>query len=215
VADNKRHSRVRLLFYGGVLFFTVAVVILLSAVPALRARLYGRTHIFKNAMSGEAPPEITPVGMNDIPYPEEFLRPRSGATVSFQPVEPIQKRLVITQSGVQSITPPMLLETEASGRIPETGREDNDPDSPRFLQGEIEREAYEKTLDANEKLASMVKEAEPGFSLKSWGAARRDGGIYWVRLIFQNASGADVEYIWQTDISSGKTSPLNFNARNF
>ena len=214
MAENgKGYDKVRRRIYGGVLLFAVTAGILLAVVPAIRARLLDRIYIFKTAISGEVLPEITPIGENDIPYPEEFLRPSSKTTVSRPPDEPLQKRRIVVQTDVPSITPPMLLGVVDSGKF--TKNEEGEDDSLRFQQGEIEREAYEKTLTANEKLASMVRGGDHELSFKTWGAAHRDGGVYWVRVIFRNASGADMEYIWQTDIYSGKTAPLNFNARSF
>ena len=213
VSYNKGYDRVRRRIYGGVLFFAVAAGILLTAVPALRARLFDRIHILKTAMTGETQPEITPMGENDIPYPPEFLRPGSGAAVSRPSAEPSAKRLIVVQSDVSSIKPPVLSVAADSEKFAEA--EEDDANTLRFRQGDAEREAYEKTLAANEKLAAMVQGGNPEFSFKTWGAVRRDGNVYWVRIIFQNTSGADMEYIWQTDIDYGKTSPLNFNARSF
>ena len=213
VADNKKYDLTRRRVYGGILIFVVAAGISLSAVPALRSRLFNRIYILKTAMTGEIQPNIAPIGETDIPYPEEFMRPASIAAASRQPVGPAEKRRVVSQSRGSSITPPVLLGAGDAGRIDET--EEDDDDSPRFLQGEIEREAYEITLSANEKLASMTRDGDQETGFKTWGAAQRGGGVYWVRVIFRNASGDDIEYIWQTDISSGKTAPLNFNARNF
>ena len=214
MAENgKGYDKVRRQVYGGVLLFAVTAGILLAVVPAIRARLLDRIYSLKTAISDEALPEITPIGENDIPYPEEFLRPSSKAAALRPPDEPVQKRRIVVKTDVPSITPPMLLEVADSGKFTED--EEGDEDSPRFQQGEIEREAYEKTLAANEKLASMVQGGDQELSFKTWGAAHRDGGVYWVRVIFLNASGADMEYIWQTDIYSGKTAPLNFNARSF
>ena len=211
-ADNKGHDRVRRRIYGGILIFTAAAGISLSAVPALRARLFDRIYILKTAMTGGTQPDIAPIGENDIPYPEEFMRPASGAAASRPQTESVQIRRITVQSDVPSKTPPALLGAAPPGRIAES---EEDADSPRFLQGEIEREAYEITLAANEKLASLVQVGDHETGFKAWGAAHRGGGVYWVRVIFRNASGDDVEYIWQTDVSSGKTAPLNFNARSF
>jgi len=215
---NKGYDRARRRFYGGVLIFAVVSGILLTAVPAIRARLSDRIDILKTAMTGEVQPDITPMGENDIPYPEEFLRPASGAVVSQPSVEPLIKRLAKVQPDVPVIKPPVLLAADSgsNAKVAESVETENyeDSDSPRFLQGEIEREAYEKTLAANDKLAAMVQGGNSELIFKTWGAARRDGDVYWVRVIFQNASGVDVEYIWQTDPVSGRTSPLNFNARS-
>ena len=217
VADNKGYDKARRRVYGGVLIFAVAAGILLVVVPALRARLIDRIYTLKTATTGKTQTEITPMGESDIPYPEEFLRPATRTVVSHPPDEPLQRRRIVVQpdvsSGMPSITPPVLLGAADSGVIAEA--EEEDDDSLRFRQGEIEQEAYEKTLAANEKLASMVQGGDHELSFKTWGAVQRDVGVYWVRVIFQNASGADMEYLWQTDISSGKTAPLNFNARNF
>ena len=212
-SGNKGHERIRRRIYGGVLIFAAAVFVSLTVIPAIRARLVDRVHFLEAAASGGTQPVITPIGENDIPYPDEFMRPSSSAVVSRPTGESTQKRLIVVQSDVSSITPPVLLGSADAGRFAETEQDDNE-DSPRFLQGEIEREAYEKTLAANEKLALMIQDGNHELSFKTWGAALMDGGVYWVRVIFQNESGADVEYIWQTDISSGKTAPLNFNARS-
>jgi hypothetical protein len=210
---KKEYGRARRWIYNGTLLLAVASGVSLAVVPALRLRLLDRIFILKTAITGETKPDITPIGENDIPYPEEFLRSGSAAVGSRPPAETVQKRLIIAQPGAPSITPPVLLGAADSGSAAES--EENDGDSPRFQQGEIEREAYEKTLASNEKLAAAVQGGDHELSFKTWGAAPRDGGVYWVRVIFRNASGADVEYIWQTDVSSGKTSPLNFNARSF
>jgi hypothetical protein len=213
------YDRVRRRVYGGVLIFAVIVVISLAAIPALRARLLDRIDILRTAVSGEVrPPDITLMGESDIPYPEEFMRPASAAAVARPSAEPVLRRLPAVQPNVPSITLPVLSGTGAGDlaeaeEVEEAGN-DEDSDLPRFLQGEIEREVYEKTLAANEKLAAMVQGGDPEFVFSTWGAARRDEGVYWVRVIFQNASGADVEYIWQTDPVSGRTVPLNFNARS-
>ena len=213
-SGNKKHGRIRRRIYGGVLVFAVAAGISLTVIPALRARLFDRIHILIAAATDEPQPVITPMGENDIPYPEEFLRPSSSAVVSFPSDEPAQKQRIAVQPNVASITPPVLLNAMDAGRFAEVEQSDDD-DSPRFVQGEIEREAFEKTLAANEKLALMVENGNNELSFKTWSAAHMDGGVYWVRVIFENKPGADVEYIWQTDIFSGKTAPLNFNARNF
>jgi len=212
-SGNKGHDLIRRRIYGGALIFAVAVGISLTAIPTLRARLFDRIHILKTAATGESQPVITSIGENDIPYPEEFMRPVSGAVVSRSPDEPAQKRLGIVQSDVPLIKPSILSGAANAGRFAESEPEKDD-DSPGFIQGENELEAYEKTLAANEKLASLVQGGNQELSFKTWGAILMDEGVYWVRVIFQNASGADVEYIWQTDISSGKTAPLNFNARS-
>ena len=212
-SGGKKYDGQRRWFYGGALIFAAVVGILLTAVPPIRARLFDRLHILKTAMRGDDMPEITPIGENDIPYPEEFMRPRSSTVVTRPSPEPFQKRLSDAQAAGQVIRPPVLLGTDGAV-IPAEAKEDDD-NTIRFLQGEIERETYEKTLAANEKLALAVRGGDSGLSYKAWGAAQRNGSVYWVRVIFQNASGADVEYIWQTDISSGKADPLNFNARNF
>jgi len=211
-AGNKKYDPSRRLIYGGVLIFTVAACISLTAVPAIRARLLDRINVLKTACCGEVQTDILPLGENDIPYPEEFLRPRSSDAGSRPYVEYIQKHLPVVKPGVPlKVKPPALSEADDSGKSAES---DEDDDSPRFMQGESERDAYEKTLAANEKLAAMARGGNPDFSLKTWGASRREGDIYWVRVIFHNASGAEVEYIWRTDISSGKSAPLNFNARS-
>ena len=215
-ATSQSGYRTRRRIYSGVLLFAVAAGLSLVVVPVLRARLFDRIHLLKAAAVNNAQPVITPIGESDTPYPEEFLRKVPGAGVSRPPSEPAQKRLIVVQPDVPSITPPVLLGAADSVRSAEAGQgEDGDDDSPRFIQGEIEREAYEKTLASNDKLASVVQGGDYELSFKTWGAALMDGSVYWVRVIFQNESGADVEYIWQTDISSGKTTPLNFNARNF
>ena len=212
VVNYKRYDPVRRRIYGGVLVFSVAAGILLTAVPAVRARLFDRINILKTAMTDEPQLEIMSMGENDIPYPREFVRPGSVALVSRPTAEPPVRRLTAVQSGATVITPPVLIGAADSVNLAE---DDEDDDSPRFQQGELEREAYEKTLAANEKLAAMARDGEQESGFKTWGAARRDGDVYWVRVIFQNASGADVEYIWQTDIASGRVTPLNFNARSF
>jgi hypothetical protein len=219
-SGRKRNARVRQWIYGGVLFFAAAAGISLTAVPAIRDRLFDRIQTLKTAWLGETQFDITPVGENDIPYPEEFLRPRSSEAASREvtsrpSAEPEQKkRLRIVQSDIPSITPPGFSEAAGSGGSAKAKAGTEEDDSPRFQQGEIEREAYEKTLAANEKLAAMVQGGNPDLSFKTWDAARRSAEIYWVRVIFQNASGAEVEYIWQTDISSGRSAPLNYNSRS-
>ena len=211
-ADDKKFDAVRQRFYGCVLVFAVTSAVLLTAVPVVNARLFDRIQIIKTAMTGEAQSDIINTGENDIPYPEEFMRPASSAVVSRPPAEPARR------PATAQITPPVLIGTtgyENPAEVYEDDEDDEDDDAPRFLQGDIEREAYEKTLEANEKLAAIVMNGNQVLSFKTWGAARRHGNVYWVRLIFQNESGADVEYIWQTDITSGSVSPLNFNARSF
>jgi len=212
-SGNKEHDRIRRRIYGGVLIFTAAAGLALTMIPTIRTRLFERVYLLIAAATGEAQPVITPMGENNIPYPVEFMRPSSVAVVSRPTDEPAQKRLIVVQPDVPSITPPVFLGSADAGRFAEAEQDDTE-DSPRFLQGEIEREAYDKTLAVNEKLALMVKDGNHELSFKTWGAALMDGGVYWVRVIFQNESGADVEYIWQMDISSGKTTPLNFNARS-
>ena len=212
-SGGKKYDDTRRWFYGGTLIFAVAAGILLTAVPPLRARLFDRVHIITAAMTGDVMPDITPMGENDIPYPEEFMRPRSAAVVSRPSAETFQKRLSDAQAAGQVITPPVLLGTDGAGISAEA--KDDDDNSLLFLQGEIEQEAYEKTLAANEALALAVQGGDSGLSFQTWGAVQRNGSVYWVRVIFRNAAGVDVEYIWQTDISSGKADPLNFNARNF
>ena len=212
----KGYDRVRRRVYGGTLFFAVTAAVLLTAVPESRERLFDRINVLKTAMIYDSRQDIMPVGENDIPYPEEFLRPTSGAVVSRPSAKPAVKRQTIVQPNVPVIRPPVFLGAADSGRLAKAEEkvEYDDADSPGFRQGETEREAYEKTLALNDKLAAMVQDGNPDLSFKTWSAARRDGDIYWVRVIFQNESGADVEYIWQTDISSDKTAPLNFNARS-
>ena len=209
--DNKRCDPARRLVYGGMLIFAVAVGILLTTVPAIRSRLFNRIHTLKTAMTGKTQQGIMNMGENDFPYPDEFMRKGSDPVVTVQPAEPDRRLLLVQKDGAPLITPPILIGTEGSGS---PAYADEDDDSPHFQQGDIEREAYEKTLAANEKLADMVRGGEE-FGFKTWGAARRNGDVYWVRVIFQNASGDEVEYIWQADISSGSVAPLNFNARGF
>jgi hypothetical protein len=216
--ENKTliHEIARRRFYGGVLLFTVAAGISLTAVPAIRARLLDRIHVLKIAIAGEEQPDIMPVGENDIPYPEEYMRPASSAVALRPFAESAPKRLTIVQPDVPIVTPPVLLGAKDSGKAAGAAVEtEDDEDLLRFQQGEMEQEAYEKTLAANGKLAAMTQGGNPELNFKTWGASRRDGNIYWVRVIFQDTSGADMEYIWQTDISSGRSTPLNFNARNF
>ena len=86
----------------------------------------------------------------------------------------------------------MLLTTNAESSV----KSEKENDTPRFQQGETERETYEKTLSANEKLTVMIRGNDPDFSYKTWGAIHRDSDVYWVRLIFQNAAGDEIEYIW-------------------
>ncbi|MDR0311431.1 MAG: hypothetical protein LBJ21_07585 [Acidobacteriota bacterium] len=208
---GKKYDQARRRIYGGVLIFAVAAGISLTAVPALRERLFDRIYILKISATGEAEPEIIiPMGVNDIPYPEEFLRQPPGPTTASRVHAESARKIIVVQSDIPSITPPVLSGT-GSANYKDSKEED---DSPVFQQGETEREAYEKTLAANEKLASMIQGGNPGLSFKTWGAARRGGNIYWVRVIFQNADGVEAEYIWQADLSSGKTAPLNFNARS-
>ena len=209
---NKRYDHARRRFYNGTLLFAVVACISLAVVPAFRARLFDRIYILKTAMTNETQPDITPIGEIDIPYPEEYLRPASSAVLAGPPAEPVQKRLIVAHAEVPTITPPVLLISADSENFTET---EEDDDSLRFQQGEIEREAYEKTLAAHEKLAAMVQGGDHELSFITWGAAQRDGGVFWVRVIFRNSAGADMQYIWQTDIYSGKTAPLNFNARGF
>lgn len=213
-SDNKGYDRIRRRIYGGVLVFTVVTCASLTAIPALRTLLFDRVHRLRTAAMGESQPVIIQMSEDDIPYPEEFMRQTTGVLVPRSTDELAQKRGIIINPDVPSITPPLLAISPETGRFTETEQDEND-DSPRFLQGEIEQEAYEKTLAANEKLALMVQGDDRELSFKTWGAVLMDGGVYWVRVIFQTASGVDKEYIWQTDISSGKTVPLNYNARNF
>ena len=213
--NNNEYDRSRRRVYGGVLLFAVTAAILLTAVPPLRARLFDRIDVIKTAMVYEIQHDIMPVGENDLPYPEEFLRTAFGAVVSSPYVEPAPKRLIVVQPEV--ITPPVLSKAgrgSPAGVEEETKEAEDDSDALRFRQGETEREAYEKTLATNVKLAAMVQGGNPDISFKTWDAVHRDGDVYWVRVIFQNAAGTDVEYIWQTDISSDRSTPLNFNARS-
>jgi len=206
----KTSNQARRRVYGGILIFSVAVGITLTGVPALRARMVERVHILKTAMTGEIQMDILPIGENDIPYPEEFMRPRPSAPAARPPV---------IQANNQSIRPPALLgmaDSRSSINSNDEGDDDdkNNENEIRFQQGEIELEVYEKTLAVNEKLAGMTLGGNSELSLKTWGVTHRNEDIYWVRVVFQNASGAEVEYIWETNITSGRSVPLNFNARN-
>jgi hypothetical protein len=177
----------------------------------------------KSAAAGEARPDIHPMGSpaeDQIPYPEEFLRPEAPkipagprAAVlrqSTEPAEPLDIQRSWTRFPSTETPTSKMRPADAAKPVA-----DEDADlTPRFQQGAKEKEAYEKVLDANATISGMVGGSDPNLRFKTWGAANRGDGLYWVRVVFTNASGTDVEYIWQVEGATGKVTPLSFNARS-
>ena len=214
---SKVYDPARRRFYGGVLIFAVLAGIVLTAVPEFRDRLFDRIYILKTAITGEIKTDILPVGESDIPYPEEFMRPRSGAAgAASASAESIKKRSAIVLLNAQPVKPPVLIgSTDSAKPVPtEVADVSEYDDGVKFRQGETEREVYEKTLAVNKKLTALTQGDDPELTFKTWGVAQRDEDVYWVRVIFLNTSGSEVEYRWVMNIASGKSTPLNFAAKS-
>ncbi|MDR1727374.1 MAG: hypothetical protein LBT74_05525 [Acidobacteriota bacterium] len=208
--------------YGGLLAFAVCAGVLLCGLPQLRERLVGRSRLLKGALAGDARPEILPMGEDELPYPEEFAIPDPppvqpaprGASLrpSREPDRPADEAGQVGAGARRRLTVP----SPAAGAAHDGGGAPGDADlgqAPRFQQGAKEREAYDKVLAANPKLADMVAGLDAGLRFKTWAAAHRGGELYWVRVTFAGADGKDVEYIWRVD-AAGTVAPLSFNARS-
>ena len=218
--DGKRRRRV----YGGLLIFVVFAGILMIGLPQLRTRLFDRIHLIRNAVTGETPPDILPMGELGILYPEEFARqaspenpnaPRSA--ILRQPAEPDTSADTVSRRRLTVVSPEGISSSKTQPANDSTDL------TPRFQQGVPEREAYEKVLAANTLLSGMVEGGNPQLRFKTWDAARRGEELYWVRVIFtstvdakdaNDSTGKDVEYIWQVEGANDKVTPLNFNARS-
>ncbi len=86
---------------------------------------------------------------------------------------------------------------------------------PVYLTGALEKEAYDLLLKSNQTLSGMVNGSDPTQRFKSWGAAKRGDGSFWVRVIFTKSPAlGEVEYIWQVKLESKEVIPLSFNARS-
>jgi len=202
--------------YGGLLIFILVAGTSMAVVPSFRERLAGRIHILKAALT-EAPSDIIQVGEEQVPYPEEYARSIPTAQQGYRfyvPRDDARKTPAPAAAAPRRILTPKVSSTETPSSDSAKSIDETDDSSPRYQQGKLEQEAYEKALKANETLAEMVRSGG-GEELRyqTWDASYRGENVYWVRVIFLDQSNTNVEYIWIVKLDSGQVTPLSHAAR--
>lgn len=221
-----RHARkwnARTCFYGSLLFFIVAAVVLLLAVPALRSRLVQRSRDLYGAVWGTRAPVMANVSDRQADYPEEFERepsvfPDVGQAVpedwifripSGGAAEKPESASSLISPPVEDLSAGKAAVKEASAAGPGT----EEPNSGiEYSTGKAETDAYTLLLEKFPKVAALVRGSDPSLQFLSWGGAEVQEGVYWVRLIFEAGGDRDV-YVWQVNLQSGEVQPLSYNAR--
>jgi hypothetical protein len=234
---KKRSRNGRMLFYGGLFLFVVAAVASVVVFPTLRLRLIQRTETLYAAIRGTRGPVVADIGDRQSAYPDEYKRPEPAVLNAGQtlpkdwmfrvPSEPSKSSQPSKSgnagvgSGSALIEPKVEDMTIASSGNAATGKKpakENSGNSGsdsgmQYTTGKEESDAYALLLEKYPKVAEMVKGSDASLKFRSWGGARREEGIYWVRVIFETGGDSEV-YIWQVDLRSGQVVPLSYNARS-
>ena len=207
---SERTQRLVGKIYLGLLLFVALVGLPILGVPSLRHRLSSRIHTLREAVfSGgkPVPPVVAKVGENSEPFPKEYEVPltlwdRTPALYGY--------RIPVFRPGLPSGA------VEAAGNQPGDVAEEVAADAPpEFGQGEAEKRAYELVLASNETIAAMVQGKDQALRFAKWGAARREGDVYWVDLTFNRIpENSEARYIYQVDLESKKVTPLSALARS-
>jgi len=212
--------------YGALLLFVLAAGLPMAIIPKLRDRLITRAWNIKEAMAGNRAPVLVQVGQNQEPLPPEFHRP-APPVPSFP--QPSQSSKVYSNDNGGFIprreprrkpagTPSAQIDRAASVREEEAAEETEEPPAAeenqlRYGQGAAERLAYQLLLETNPTVAEITKGNNASYEFKSWDAASRGDGLYWVRLKIQAEGQPESDYIWQVHLESKQVTPLNYNAR--
>ena len=214
--------------YGSLLVFVIAAGLPMATVPALRHRLVARMHALKTAYAGDTSPVMAQVGENHEPFPAEYERPSppSVANVLKMPSAPIISGAPNKEEAPARRTPRRTLKIppvgepspsadkgEASDEQSQSAAVIDSENQPKYLQGTVEREAYDMLLKSNPAIAGLAQGNNPSLQFLSWDAAGRGEDVYWVRLKFRSEGKSDIEYIWQVQLQSKAITPLNYNAR--
>jgi hypothetical protein len=216
-------------FYMALLVFVVVVGLPIVAVPSFRSLLESRVASISAAIGGRVDPVTVAVGEKSAPFPEEYERQATlfpGPDRSL-PLDRIftarSDDLAVPEGSSTALFSPEpartgqpVPEAESEGEGPsEPAADESDSDNGlAYSQGEVEQDAYALLLESNPKVAEMVEGSDPALRFVSWGAVKRGEDLYWVRLIFQNDTNAEVEYIWRVEPGSKKVLPLSYNARS-
>lgn len=228
---KKRSYDARTLFYGGLLLFVVAAVASAVVFPTLRLRLIQRTETLYAAIRGTRGPVVADIGDEQSAYPDEFKRPEPAALNAGQalpkdwifrvPSKPSKSGGPEAGSGTALIEPKVEDLSAASSGNAAAGKKPAKENSEvsgsdsgmQYTTGKEESDAYALLLEKYPKVAEMVKGSDASLKFQSWGGARREEGVYWVRLIFETGGESEV-FIWQVDLRSGQVVPLSYNARS-
>ncbi|HTY63755.1 MAG TPA: hypothetical protein VMG30_16020 [Acidobacteriota bacterium] len=225
-AGTPHFYAIRRRVYGGLLLFVIVAGVPMFSVPAFRNRLFTRVHALKVAFTGETQPVMVQTNENPGPFPAEYERPAPPpvAQVFKQPPvtivaaapqkketpERVRPRRTLKIPSVDSAVPSTDENAEPRRPSPAAAESEN---QPKYQQGTIEKEVYDLLLSSNPAIAGLVQGSNPSLKFLSWDVAGRGEDIYWVRLKFRADGKPEVEYIWQVQLQSKKTSPLNYNAR--
>lgn len=224
--DSKRFFRKRQKIYNLLLLFVVIVGLPIISAPSLRQRLSLRTLTLETAFQGKMMPLQAMVGENQEPVPPEFEKPEP--LRPSPPKLPPLDRIFTAEMDSQAPAPPDKTyvppsQAAATGQLPFPAISDQenleeeagepDEEGPKYQQGAVEQEVYDILLQSNPAIAAMVQGSDPSLSFDSWGVTHRGDDTYWVRLIFQNADGQNVDYIWEVRLTTKQVTPLSHNAR--
>lgn len=211
--------RTRRRVYGLLLLFVIAVGVAAGTVPKLRSRLLTRAQTLWDAATGKHEPMMVQVGQNQEPLPPEFELP--SPPVMQMPRLPAPAKVLTTpdggyRPGTGGSRASSKTEEGEPGSLPsEEAEEELTADTePEYQQGKVEQEAYDLLLNSNSAVAEIAKGNNPSLKFKSWDAAARGDGIYWVRLKLEAEGKPVADYIWQVKLGSKQVSPLNYNARS-
>ncbi len=214
-------------FYTLLLLLVVVIGLPIVGVPHLRNRLSARILQLKAAAAGNVNPIVAQVGANKEPFPSEYEKPKPPVHQVFRlpPAATVipQSPKVYIPTDSSSIEAAEVLNLEGSQVIYE-GEDSTGPDDvmlgeaeepgPKYQQGEIEQDAYNLLLEANTRIAEMVRGSDSSMIFDSWDAAHRGDDIYWVRVKFRSGENPVREYIWQVSLNSQEIIPLSYHARS-
>ncbi|MBM3790328.1 MAG: hypothetical protein FJW35_08255 [Acidobacteria bacterium] len=197
------------------LLFVAIAGLPVIGVPVLRERLRSRSQDLVEALalgSVSSPPLRVGVGENTDPFPAEYDKPaiplqrRPAVLVLAQPYAVMPGQ---AQQGVWTPADPAAPRESAA-----LGEAASDSAEPVYVQGKIEREAYEVLLASLDRVQSMVGGNDRDLKFQDWAAARMDEDRFLVKLTFTFLpDGSARDYVWQVRLMSKEVVALSAYAR--
>jgi hypothetical protein len=226
VPARTRNARGR--FYRILLLFIVVVSVCILGIPFLRGRLLHRTEALYTAILSAGGPVLANVDDKQLPYPEEYKRqeysfPDAGQTLPQDWIFTVPtKEDDTSDTNDYALISPKTMETDTDiSVVPASGKTSANKDSEetgtgsgiQYTDGKAESDAYALLLEKYPKVAEMVHGGDSSLQFRSWGGARVEEGVYWIRLVFERDRNPEV-YIWQVTVQSRQVVPLSYNARS-